>query len=240
MLKGYLQALEVTAHFPFSISFLDILSQGDGVTTSDTINSWGGSSDKSEVDSHSNSLKGLPGGLVSDGHQPLPTSKTPEEGWSGGGGAGGAPKGAARVKEKEKERRDMLFVSGMMGVKRRSLGTLRCWLLKWFLRSGRRVPEVYLPDLIARGPKKICFGPFSRSRLIFLTLWTFSKQLFDDHTSSLLPVETLIPPGKQWVSKAHLPVIFFFRFPFVFCVALHATSQHPSLPGLIVSRHLWC
>lgn len=107
------------------LTFSDILTffwggQADGVTTSDTMNSWGASSDRSEVDSKNNSLKRHSGGEGADGHQPLATSKA-EEGRGGREGGHGVSKSTAVVKE----RRDMLFVSGMMGVKRRSLSTLR-------------------------------------------------------------------------------------------------------------------
>lgn len=111
----------------FNVStFRHFWGQADGVTTSDTMNSWGASSDRSEVDSRSNSLKrhsgGDSGGGGADRHQPPTTSKT-EEVRSGREGESGVSKSVAVAKE----RRDMLFVSGMMGVKRRSLGTLRYW-----------------------------------------------------------------------------------------------------------------
>ncbi|CAM9453090.1 unnamed protein product, partial [Laminaria digitata] len=77
-----------------------------GVTTSDTMNSWGASSDRSEVDSRSNSLKRRSGEGGTDSHHPRATSKT-EEGRSGREGDHGLSKSVVVVKE----RRDMLFVS---------------------------------------------------------------------------------------------------------------------------------
>lgn len=96
------------------------------MTTSDTgNNSWGGSSDRSELDNNrGDSSVGNTTGL-------LPSVAAP----GGVGGMLGAERGRFRDRRKSegaaaaagggKKRGNMLFVSGMMGVKRHCLGTLR-------------------------------------------------------------------------------------------------------------------
>lgn len=99
--------------------------KADGGTTSDTgKDSWGGSSDTSELDnSRSNSVgRGKAAGVLS-----LSRGAEP-----GGVDMFGAERGRIRIGgrrrgegEAGKKRGQTLFVSGMMGVKRHCLGTLR-------------------------------------------------------------------------------------------------------------------
>lgn len=96
--------------------------QADGVTTSDTgKNSWGASSERSDVDSRSNSITRISPRKAHDGREvvvPLRNedSKHEKEGSHERRKSGG----------RGDDRGRMLLVSGMMGVKRHSLGTLRC------------------------------------------------------------------------------------------------------------------
>lgn len=77
-------------------------------------------SDRSEVDCRSTSITGLPAGGVPADDELLAASGL---GQSRGDQAGESEH--SKDREGEKRHKDMLFVSGMMGVKRRSLGTLR-------------------------------------------------------------------------------------------------------------------
>eukprot|EP00903_Cladosiphon_okamuranus_P019892 g18284.t1 len=112
----------------------------DGGTTSDTgKNSWGVSSDRSELldSSRSNSvattatMRLSSGGMAmagADGDKAMIGSSDMGPGGSGkvDGDGGGGRRSRRRRSEGEKEKlRNMLLVSGMMGVKRNCLGTLR-------------------------------------------------------------------------------------------------------------------
>lgn len=98
--------------------------KADGGTTSDTgKNSWGASSDRSDLDNNSRSnsvgnATGLSSGTVPDGVGTL----NPE---------GGRSDDRRKSEGQGKKRGNMLFISGMMGVKRHCLGTLRCGYLLW-------------------------------------------------------------------------------------------------------------
>lgn len=96
------------------VCLLVCLQEVDGGMTSDTAKqSWGVSSDKSEFDSRNNSVHSM-----TKPCNPLDIPSTPER----------VAQDMNR-KEEERKRREnkyMLFASGMMGVKRQTLGKLRC------------------------------------------------------------------------------------------------------------------
>lgn len=102
--------------FDSFVHLLVCLQEVDGGMTSDTAKqSWGVSSDKSEFNSRNNSVHSM-----TNPSNPSEIPSTPE-------------RVAQDVNKKEEERKrhenkHMLFTSGMMGVKRQTLGKLRCVL----------------------------------------------------------------------------------------------------------------
>lgn len=110
--------------------FFFFIYQEDGGTTSDTgKNSWGASSDRSELDnSRPNSVATTTTTRLSSGAMAAPDGVEALVGFSdmdAGEVDGGGGRRKRRSEEGRKKRRNMLFVSGMMGVKRNRLGILR-------------------------------------------------------------------------------------------------------------------
>lgn len=109
-----------------------MLLQADGGTTSETgKESWGASSDRSELDGSVTTTVRLSSGANQDvdGDESLVGSKMRRRPSDAGGSEGGVGDDTRRKSEAgeigQKRGRNMLFVSGMMGVKRHCLGTLR-------------------------------------------------------------------------------------------------------------------
>lgn len=128
-------------------------------TTSDTgNNSWGASSDRSELDnSRGNSSVGNTSG-------PLSSTAAP-------GRVGGMPgAGRGRVKDSRKSEGgaaaaaagkkrgnvNMLFVSGMMGVKRHCLGTLRYDIIRYMICACHTYVCNFLCMLISCRNPRLC------------------------------------------------------------------------------------
>lgn len=122
---------DAVLHIPVAV-----FSKADGGTTSETgKESWGASSDRSELDGSFATTTRLSSGANQDvdGDELLAGSKIRRRTSGAGGLEGGdgndvhddARRKGEASESGQKRGRNMLFISGMMGVKRHCLGTLR-------------------------------------------------------------------------------------------------------------------